>query len=361
MRIVFDAYWWVSGPAAVRRVLREIVSTWAAQHPDDELVLVVRARHAAQVVDAPPGARVISSRLYPQGLFAHWAVARAARRERADAVLVHNFAARTAAVSGVYLHDVMFETNPEWFTRTERGYFSLMTRWVRAADLVFTSTATEADRIRHNTRAREVAVVGIGLSAELTRAAPASPMPGVVPSRFLLAVGRVNARKNLGTVITGALEGGRLSESFPLIIVGAPDGKAADLGPSASEAVERGIVRFTGHIPDDRLRWLYSNCSAFVFLSLGEGFGMPPVEAAWFGASVLVSDLPVFHETLGAVASYVDPRDPEAVSAAISAVIDSARRDPEASRAVAARHSWDATVAQIRASLLEKVASRLKG
>ena len=67
------------------------------------------------------------------------------------------------------------------------------------------------------------------------------------------------------------------------------------------------------------------NCALFCFLSLGEGYGLPPVEAAYFGARVLVSDIPVFRENLGGAAEYVDPNDVSAISNAITDLLAPAR------------------------------------
>lgn len=354
MKVVFDAYWWVHGPAAVRRVLREIVLTWNRLHPEDELTLVVRKKHRADV-DAPAGVRIVESGIYPQGFLARYATARVAKATGADAIFVHNFAAKSSAVSAVYLHDVLFETNPEWFTRPERAYFSLMTRWAPSADVVFSSTRAEGDRIARHTRAKHVLPIGLGLSRELMDSDDIQAVPDLVAGEFLLTVGRLNARKNLAGAIAGALASGRLRPDFPLVVAGGADGRAGDMGADVQAAIADGRIRLLGHVSDAQLRWLYRESAAFVYVSLGEGYGMPPVEAVGFGATPIVSDLPVFRETLGEVATYVDPMDPAAIGAAIRTALDTSS-DLTGPRQIGT--TWEQTVEAIRAEVARLVAAR---
>lgn len=347
VKLVFDAFWWTAGPPSLRHVQREIVFAWASRFPDDDITLVARSTPT----DAPAHARVITTRLWPQALVATRVVADVARSTGADLVLSHNFAPKTrSAASTIYLHDVLFETNPEWFTRIERAYFSLMTRWVKRADVVFTSSEAEARRIRENSAAGRVLAVGLGLSTELAGATSESPDDRVASKRFIATVGRLNVRKNLARTIEGAVRSGAISTEFPLIVIGPPGGKAASLSIEAQKAIDHGAVIFTGFVSEERLRWYYSNTALFVFLSLGEGFGMPPVEAAHFGAPLLVSDLSVFRENLGDAATFVDPRNTEAIAAAIYTRLAL----PRQTRPLPRQHDWISTVEKMREAAISR-------
>ena len=354
MKVVFDAYWWVSGPPSLRHVLRETVLEWSRLFPQDELHLVVRrAQLDAATAAAPPGSVLHPTSLWPQALSATHAVAAVARRIGADLALTHNFAARLPerTLSAVYLHDVLFATNPEWFTLAERAYFSFMLRWIQRADVVFTSSESEANRIVRNSRAERVLPVGLGLSTELLADPLDEPDPTLTPRRFVLTVGRINARKNLDALVAAALASGRISPDRPLVIVGPPDGRRARLGDRAQQAIATGALRFTGYVSEARLRWYYRNTSLFAFLSLGEGFGMPPVEAAAFAAPTLVSELPVFRETLGDRARYVDPTSLPGIAIAIAEEVDAGERRPASplvDEHLAAAHDWNSTVWAMR-------------
>ena len=358
LSVVFDAYWWGDGPPSLRHVLREIVLAWHEAFPHDEITLVMRAKCVPpHEIQQSGSVRVVHTALWPQSFAATWAVRRAAKQHGADVVLTHNFAARVPrAVSAVYLHDVLFRTNPEWFTPSERAYFSLMTRWVHRADVVFTSSRSEAARIVANSRARQVVAVGLGLSTELvSRHLREDVDPRLVTSRFFLTVGRLNVRKNLQQTVLSALLSRELTPDTPLVIVGEADGRQGLIDPRCRDAVTSGAVIFTGFVSEERLRWLYRNAYLFLFLSLGEGFGMPPLEASYFGTPVLVSDLPVFRETLGARARYVDPTNTVAIAHAITAAV----RDPlqYEENAVAAdlaqEHNWHAIVHAMRTNVCE--------
>jgi glycosyltransferase involved in cell wall biosynthesis len=279
----------------------------------------VRRAHRTQAEpDLPPGARVVTTRLWPHGVAAILTYPWLARRARADLTLTHNFTPLFGR-SAVFVHDVMFQTNPEWFTRAERAYFALIPMMLPRADVVLTSSATEARRIeRRNPRVREVHPVGLAVGTALATADPVRP-DGVAPGeRFVLSVGRLNVRKNLAFTFEAALRSGTLTPQRPLLVVGQPQGRGVELEPAVREATERGEIRFLGRIGDGELAWLYRHADLFVYLSLDEGFGLPPIEALTFGCPVLVSDIAVFRENLADQATYVDPHDVDAAARALA-------------------------------------------
>lgn len=360
MRVVVDAFWWDSGPPSLRHVARELVLNWAAQFPQDELHLVVR--RGADLAGMPEGVIPHPTRWWPQAFAIVLAGARISRRIGADAVVSHNFGVppvllgrHRRARSAVFIQDVLFVTDPHWFTTVERAYFRGMTVLAPRADLVLASTRSERARILASTAATRVEAVGLGLSSELQRA---QPDPTVAErlrlGRFLLSVGRLNARKNLKNAILGAAASGVLSAELPLVIVGEGDGLAAELPEDIESLRERGIVRFVGRVTDEELRWLYTHCELFLFTSLGEGFGMPPVEALASGARVVVTDAEVFRETLGDLVTFVDAHDPGAIGAGIRAAL--VRAAPDDAREITLRHSWSRTTAAIRRQLVLEMA-----
>ena len=364
MKIVFDAYWWIKGPASLRHVLREIVFAWHREAPDDLIVVVVRAKHAADArEEIGTWAEVVESGMWPQAMFAAFSTARVARRAKADVVLTHNFAPLFGGVvKAVYLHDVMFLTNPEWFSLPERAYFRLMPILAPRANVVFTSSSAEADRIRRNVRGRTpVHPVGLGLSSELINSEQYSEVDRLSPGGFILTVGRLNVRKNLLHVVEACAEHQLITAGSPLVIVGAKDGKGSDTSAVLDRCVHEGSVIFTGFVEESQLRWLYRNTRLFLYMSLDEGFGMPPVEAAAFGASVLVSDIPVMRENLEGHAQFVDPHDKEQLAAAIrgSTREESAVRRAAGQERIRSRHDWSHTVRAMRSACDDMVTTRL--
>ena len=349
MRVLFDAYWWVEGPLSNQMVQREFIRTWLRDYPGDEAVLVVPQAHLPQArASAPAGAMVIGTRARPHAVAMALAVPVLARRRHADVAVTHNFTP-LAGPAVVFVHDVLFQTNPEWFTPAERAYFAGIPLLARRARALTTSSANEARRIRAaNPALRAVHPVGLTISPELATISPRRPADLPPVTDFVLTVGRLNVRKNLAATIAGALAGGAVSPDRPLVVVGESDGRSAQLGPAADTARRDGAVVFLRRVDDAELAWLYAHTGLFVFLSLDEGYGLPPVEAAHFGAPVLASDLALFHETLGPRARFVDPRDDAAIAAAITRELaDPAPRRPADSAAGVAER-WSASVRSLR-------------
>ncbi|MBI5161885.1 MAG: glycosyltransferase [Micrococcales bacterium] len=347
MRILFDGYWWGSGSIANRTVQREFILAWTREFPDDEAIVAVRRGIA--VTDLPPGVRVERRRLWPHALSNRIELSSLARRLSADGVLAHNFAPR-ARGSLTFVHDLMFVEHPEWFSWAERRYFAGMVAMNRGQRLA-SSTATEARRIeRWVTGSPRVHDVGLAVGPELAAAEPSPPAGAPDVESFAMVVGRLNERKNVSAVIEGAAASASIDPAHPLLIVGgsAHSGVSAQLSAAARAAVGDGTARFLGTIDDAALAWLYRHTALVIFLSLDEGFGLPALEGAWFGAPLLVSDIPVFRETVGSVAHVVDPRSP---SAEIARAIDAAwaqRPDGVAVEQIRARYSWERSVHGLR-------------
>ena len=320
MRALIDAYWLVDGPPSGMGVLRNMLRAWNQSFPEDELVLVVPVSKVDAAQRLGFRAVVIPSRFRLHPLINWTTVARLDARDEFYIVLAHNFAVPRPG-STVLLHDVIFQSNPEWFTRAERLYLALATWSSRWARTVVTSSNTEATRIKAlNRHIGDVTPIGLGFSTAFLPEAPSESRPELTEDSYLLAVGRLNVRKNLGRIIEGALRSGLLSDAFPLVIVGETSGKDVRLTDEARSAAARGEIIFLGFTPDPQLKWLYEHCRLMVFLSLDEGYGLPPLEAATLGSRVLASDIAVMHEILGSHATFVDPTDTTAIARTLKAV-----------------------------------------
>src|SRR5699024_9149156 len=129
----------------------------------------------------------------------------------ADATVAHNYAPLGLRDSAVFIHDVMFVEHPEWFSRPERLYFSPMLRWSRSAQVVATSSATEARRIRRlGSGSQPVVATGLGVPGALTAAEQQRPPTLEGIESFALTVGRLNIRKNLEAVLDAATYSSRV-------------------------------------------------------------------------------------------------------------------------------------------------------
>jgi glycosyltransferase involved in cell wall biosynthesis len=147
------------------------------------------------------------------------------------------------------------------------------------------------------------------------------PMEAFEGKQFIMYVGRPLPHKNLE----------RLIEAFAILKQSHPDLNLVLAGKKDTlyrqherETKHKGIpdVHFTGFINDGQLRWLYEHCAAYVFPSLSEGFGLPPLEAMAHGAPVVSSDATCLPEIYGDAAHYFDPTDVEAIAKAVGEVLD---------------------------------------
>jgi glycosyltransferase involved in cell wall biosynthesis len=127
---------------------------------------------------------------------------------------------------------------------------------------------------------------------------------------FLLFVGTVEPRKNLSTLIKAFEEVFRTTDLRPqLVVAGQVGWKSDELLSQLERSPAREHIKQIGFVSDEDLRALYSSCSAFVYPSIYEGFGLPPLEAMACGAPVVASRVPSTNESVARVTSATDYRD----------------------------------------------------
>jgi glycosyltransferase involved in cell wall biosynthesis len=144
-----------------------------------------------------------------------------------------------------------------------------------------------------------------------------------------------------------------------LIIIGDEISKLQSLRRAVHKHDIHRYVRFLGYVPDETLAVLYRLASVFVFPSLYEGFGLPPLEAMASGTPVVTSNVSSLPEVVGDAAVLVDPYDPQAIADGILAVLRSAHLRDELTRRGRARveqFSWSRSAQRVR-EIYEEVLS----
>jgi glycosyltransferase involved in cell wall biosynthesis len=210
----------------------------------------------------------------------------------------------------------------------------------RARRVIVPSHAVAAELEDHYDVGGRVDVVHEGVAEEFFLAAPLHARPlrklGVEPP-FALVVGEVQPRKNLERLLAAWAEARTALPEWTLAIAG-PVG----WGPSLPETEG---ARLLGWVPDDLLPGLMAAAELFVYPSLYEGFGLPPLEAMAAGTAVVAGRYGPAEELLGDAARIVDQTS---ASELARAIVDLGR-DDEGRAALAARgrsragrFSWEA-------------------
>lgn len=146
--------------------------------------------------------------------------------------------------------------------------------------------------------------------------------PKDVDGEFILYVGTAFPHKNLFKMIEGMEELVKQHPNLKLVITGKREEKhAVELIAWAKQRPIYKNLIFPGFVSDAELKWLYEHCRAYVFTSLSEGFGLPPLEAMAQGAPVVSSNASVMPEVYGDAAHYFNAKDPKDMAAKVHEVI----------------------------------------
>jgi alpha-1,3-rhamnosyl/mannosyltransferase len=128
--------------------------------------------------------------------------------------------------------------------------------------------------------------------------------------RYLLAVSTLEPRKNLSAVLAAFAQlPQKTRQQYPLVIVGMRGWGEGLVSAGLRQMIANGEVRLTGYVPQADLPILYAGARLFVYPSLYEGFGLPPLEAMACGVPVIVSDRASLPEVVGNAGIMVDPLD----------------------------------------------------
>jgi glycosyltransferase involved in cell wall biosynthesis len=173
---------------------------------------------------------------------------------------------------------------------------------------------------------------------------------------FLLYAGRISSHKNVVRMIEAfsalktELERDQAYPDLKLIIIGDDLSGNPDLRRTVVRSDVQNDVRFLGFVPIEVLRIFYDEAKIFVFPSLYEGFGLPPLEAMAHGTPVVTSNVSSLPEVVGNAAVLVNPENVFEIMRALHKVLmDQALRDRMKERGYvqAAKFSWDKSVTRI--------------
>lgn len=260
----------------------------------------------------------------------------------------------------VTLHDMLPVLQPTLFTAETRRQFARLLASLRPDDhVICVSESTRRDFLAHTTviSPHHVHVTPLAASPTLQplrdprQAAALRERLGLCPDdRVILSLSTLEPRKNLLTLLTAfeRLHGTWSGRPLRLVLAGSEGWKIQPLLERLPLSPAREAILLTGHVADTDLPALFSLSELFVYPSLYEGFGLPPLEAMQCGLPVIAGHSSSLPEVVGVAGLLVDPRSSAALSEAIASVLASEplRADLRQRGLIQAqRFSWDRTAA----------------
>jgi alpha-1,3-rhamnosyl/mannosyltransferase len=361
MRIGWDLTTLCMPATGIGRYTRETLYATARARPDWEFVAVSfaggegTARLRASIGEMPPNIehrhiKVPGARFLRRGISSAPVPTLEAITGKVDAFVdsewFHPRQASGKRVSIVY--DLGPLLHPEWVDEPTRRFHlrTLDALKRRAERIVCISEATAGDVVRELGVDRErVSIVYPGVDDAFFDAKPAPPaILGGAP--YVLAVGTLNERKNLGVLIDAFAAVAKRDREARLVIVGSPDRDAERIRQRIREQGIESRTVLLGFASDAELPGIVAGASVLVFPSLFEGYGMPITEAMAAGTPVIASSDPSIDEAAGGAAMRFDPRDARALADALAKVLRSdgeRRRLTAAGRAFAETRRWGAS------------------
>lgn len=257
------------------------------------------------------------------------------------------------------IHDVSFKRHPEFFKLKDRFILDMGVERAakHAARILAVSEYTRKELLAlYNISPAKVTLVYSGVDKQF------KPMDRVIAADFVgetygvhapfvLTVGVIQPRKNLPKLLEAFASLKKIWQSEHVLVV---VGKRGWLETSLERRIEQlgltGDVILTGYVPHEHLPSLYNAADAFVYPSVYEGFGLPPLEAMACGTPIITGNFSSLPEVVGEAGIMVDPHDADAFADAMMNVLSSRSLQGEMySQGIeqAKKFSWDEMARQV--------------
>ncbi len=365
--IAFDARLFTADPTGIGRWTRGILPALLDIAPDRRFVAFGPAEEIMSVLGDRENLSVVDTRPSRNLIWQHLTLPRLLASSQASVfVSVWNLitAPRFEGRQIAWLHDLIpFRATTFGFRRTYRWKTQLNLALARrkASELVVVSQFTREDTIQTLGIAPErVRVIHPGIDTVLFKPATDEQRADVrrrynLPERYLLAVGGGEPRKNLGLLVESwQLVDPEVREGCVLALAGGSF-RGRGVLDGVPDEDRRGIVAL-GRVPDADLPSLLSGASVFLYPSLAEGFGLPPLEAMGCGTPVIASQVTSIPEATGEAAVLVEP-EPEVFAEQIELLLGDAELKEDLIRRGlehAGRYTWSHAADKLLALLDEQ-------
>jgi glycosyltransferase involved in cell wall biosynthesis len=348
----------------VRNLLRHL----SRIDPTTEYVVLCRGADCGVTQELGENFRAVAEPARPYSVREQLSVPLDLRRERIDLFHAPHYVLPplVPCKSVVTIHDCIHLRFPQYLPNRLASTYARTVMGVaarRARRVLTVSTASKQD-ILHYLRipADNVEVIHNALDSRLAMPPTADEMARVrerfqLNAPFILYAGNIKPHKNVDRLIEAySILRRRGMTEAKLLIIGEEISKYPNLRRLVHRFQLHPHVRFFGFVPEETLAALYRLASVFVFPSLYEGFGFPPLEAMASGTPVITSNVSSLPEVVGDAALLIDPMDAGAIADAMADVLgdaalraDLVRRGHERVR----MFSWERSVARVREVYVE--------
>ena len=306
---------------------------------------LVRSRIAETVRSVPFLKRAVRKALR---IYGTWKAQKADLYWEPNHVVLEQLQAKHILVT---VHDLSCLLYPEWHPKERLDFFgAYFGKGIQRADLVVTDTAYIRHEVLEYLHLSEdrVSCIPCGVDHNLFYPMDKEETESFrrlknLPERFVLCVGSIEPRKNLLRLLEAWKRlPSRVTSGRELLLIGEKGWENDAIKRVLQE--EKGHVRWLGYVPVADLPYYYNLAELFVYPSLYEGFGLPPLEAIACGTPVLLSDIAVHREVCGDVPLYVTPNDTDEIAQALEAAL-SCSHNPIPLMERAALYDWSKSAA----------------
>ena len=373
MRVLIDATAVPGDRGGVGRYVDELVPELDRQGAD--LVLAVQAHDVDHYGSLAPHARVVAApaaatRRPARLAWEQTGLPALVRRTRADVLHSPHYTMPLAAGRPVVvtLHDATFFTTPELHLRSKAVFFRTATRLAvrRAAGLVVPSAATR-DEVAAQTGVDPARMTVAHHGVDLGRFRPTDEAErrrvhatlDVGDRPYVAFLGTLEPRKNVPALIRAWVRACAGRDDAPALVLAGARGWDDDVATALAAVPDGLVVRAPGYLPLDDLPGFLGGASVLAYPSLGEGFGLPVLEAMACGATVLTTRRLSLPEVGGDAVAYCGTDEEEIAAGLRSLLDDPALRDRLGSAAVvrARTFTW-ARTAEVHREAYARAAAR---
>lgn len=327
-RIVIDAR---ESGTSTGRYVDKLVEYMHKAKPQHEMIILTKTPRLKFMRDMAPDFKVIKSDFKEFGFGEQLGLLRQIKKLNPD--LVHfTMTQQPVLYKGkaiTTIHDlttIRFDNpvkNPLVYKVKQEVYKRVITKVAQKSRFIITPTNYVKQDVAQYAKINPGKIFVTYEAADRIEAA-AQAIPRLEGKQFIMYVGRATPHKNLRRLVEAFVLLKKKHPQLMLALAGKLDGNYRRLEAYVTSKRMADSIVFTDRVSEAELKWLYMNTAAYVFPSLSEGFGLPPLEAMIHGAPVVSSDATCLPEISGRAAHYFNPKSTFDMATKISEVLSSA-------------------------------------